>query len=375
MRNSNIELLRIVAMLAIIAHHYVVGSTVMELFDPLHPTANQIFFQLWGMWGKTAINVFVLITGYFMCESRLTAKRYCKILFEIVFYSWIMWFLLSVFGYDTITWKGAINRIFLCGITANPNGSFVGGFMWMYLMIPVMNVYIHAASKRNLFSFVGILLAMFTLCGTFLNANVYHHVFWYVTLYFVAAIIRIHPFKWMGRNIVCMPLFLGAMLLSVLSVLTFDFIGWRLYDAAWVYKWQYMVSDSHKILAFTVALLAFLVFKNLRMPQSRLINVVASTTFGVLLIHNATDGMRIWLWQDFVNVPAAYSMPLPSLIGYSVVVMLGVFVVCSALDYLRICIVGSAVLRLSQMADFMVTRGVAWHNCAKLLGRVCWLMR
>lgn len=65
-------------------------------------------------------------------------------------------------------------------------------------------------------------------------------------------------------------------------------------------------------------------------------NTVASTTFGVLLIHAASDGMRKWLWQDFVNVPAAYSMPLPMLIGYSVVVMVGVFAVCSALDYLRI---------------------------------------
>lgn len=30
-RSSNIELLRIVAMLAIVMHHYVVNSTVMEL--------------------------------------------------------------------------------------------------------------------------------------------------------------------------------------------------------------------------------------------------------------------------------------------------------------------------------------------------------
>ena len=85
MRSSNIELLRIVAMLAIVAHHYVVNSTVWEMFDPVRPTVNSIFLQLWGMWGKTAINVFVLITGYFMCQSRLTAKRYLKIFLQIIF--------------------------------------------------------------------------------------------------------------------------------------------------------------------------------------------------------------------------------------------------------------------------------------------------
>lgn len=334
MRSSNIELLRIVAMLAIIAHHYVVNSTVTRLFDPLHPTANQIFLQLWGMWGKTAINVFVLITGYFMCESRLTAKRYCKILFEIIFYSWVMWFVLSAFGYETITWKGVFNRLILLDITANQDGGFVPGFMWMYLLIPAMNVYIHAASKRNLYALCSILLAMFTLCGTVLHANVYHHVFWYCTLYFVGAAIRKYPFCWMSSIHICFGLLALAILSAWASVASLDcFIVIRGSTPVNTY---YFVSDSNKLLAFVVAVFAFLTFKNSRIPQSRFINAVASTTFGILLIHAATDGMRKWLWEDFVDVPGAYSMPLLLLIVYSVLVMLCVFAFCSAIDYLRI---------------------------------------
>ena len=55
-RSSNIELLRILAMMAIVAHHYVVNFSVVELFDPVHPTVNSIFLRLWGMWGKTMID-------------------------------------------------------------------------------------------------------------------------------------------------------------------------------------------------------------------------------------------------------------------------------------------------------------------------------
>lgn len=344
MRNSNIELLRIVAMLAIIAHHYVVNSTVTSLFNPLHPTANQIFLQLWGMWGKTAINVFVLITGYFMCESRLTVKRYCKILFEIIFYSWVMWFVLSAFGYETITWKGAFNRLILRDITANQDGGFVPGFMWMYLLIPAMNVYINAASRRNLYSLVFVLLVMFSVCGTFLNANVYHHVFWYVTLYIVGATIRKHPFAWMINIRLCLFGFFATVLLSLSTVLMADLMP--LLCAHPVITGYYFVADSHKCFAFIVAVFAFLTFKNLRLPQSRFINTVASTTFGVLLIHAANDGMRKWLWRDLVDVPAAYSMPLLSLVGYSIVAMLGVFAVCSMIDYLRIRFIESELFKL-----------------------------
>lgn len=261
-------------------------------------------------------------------------KRYLKILLEIVFYSWVMYFVLAFFGHETLTWAGICNRLFLRYVLSNQDGGFVPGFLWMYLMIPAMNVYHKAASRRNLYSYVGTLLTMFTICGTVLNANVYHNVFWYVTLYFVGGLIRIHPFEWMGRNKVCVSLFVGSVSVAIMSILMADIMA--ILYAYPVRTGYYFVADSHKIFAFMVALFAFLVFRNWHFPQSRFVNSVASTTFGVLLIHAATDGMRKWLWQDFVNVPAAYTMPFLGLVGYSVIVVFCVFVVCSALDYVRI---------------------------------------
>ena len=63
-RESGIELFRIISMLLIVAHHYVVNSGVLKIAnaDPL--SFNSIFLCLFGAWGKTGINCFVLITGY-----------------------------------------------------------------------------------------------------------------------------------------------------------------------------------------------------------------------------------------------------------------------------------------------------------------------
>lgn len=55
-RESNLELLRIVAMMAIIAHYYVVNSEITDLYDFSDINKNMIFLQIWGAWGKTAIN-------------------------------------------------------------------------------------------------------------------------------------------------------------------------------------------------------------------------------------------------------------------------------------------------------------------------------
>lgn len=68
-RNSNLELFRIVVMLTIVAHHYVVNSGLTAIDGPIlaNPlSVESIFLLIFGMWGKIGINCFVLITGYFM---------------------------------------------------------------------------------------------------------------------------------------------------------------------------------------------------------------------------------------------------------------------------------------------------------------------
>ena len=47
-RDSNFELFRIVLMLLIVAHHYVVNSGISQLYDFNHITGNMIFLQLFG---------------------------------------------------------------------------------------------------------------------------------------------------------------------------------------------------------------------------------------------------------------------------------------------------------------------------------------
>lgn len=73
-------------MLLIIAHHYVVNSGVWEVIRAEEPSIHSYYYYFLGMWGKTGINCFVLITGWFMCTSRITIRKFLKLLLEIEFY-------------------------------------------------------------------------------------------------------------------------------------------------------------------------------------------------------------------------------------------------------------------------------------------------
>ena len=95
------------------------------------------------------------------------------------------------------------------------------------------------------------------------------------------------------------------------------------------------MQDSNTFLAVTNGVCSFMFFKNLKVPQSRFVNTVAASTFGVLLIHANSDTMRRWLWKDMLNNVGAYSTSYFALHAIGSVV--GIFVICIVVDHLRIC--------------------------------------
>ena len=333
LRNSNLELLRIFAMLAIIAHHFVVNSTVNLQYNYLNPTTNQYFLEIWGMWGKTAINSFILISGYFLCKQALTWQRYVKLLAQIVFYNIVIYFIFIATGYEPLTLKGVYKS--LLGLLSYINHGFTASFMVFYAFVPIYNIVINNISQKQFRLFIiGIISAM-TIAQTFFFSPTMNEPVWYMSLYFIAAYIRIYPNRYTESLKFSTILFLFSTLLAVASVVCIMFLAdYRQLEFIGSNRY-FMGSESKKILAFIVGLSAFLVAKNVRPFASKFINTVAAGTFGVLLIHANSDTMRQWLWQDVCQVPKLFQGELPNLIFVAVIVPISVFAICSFIDYWR----------------------------------------
>ena len=85
MRSSNIELLRILGMITIVAHHLAVHSKINFAIDTAN--FNHWFLLFYQMGGKIAVNIFMIISGYFMVLS--TNAKIQKIKLMRKFY-WMM---------------------------------------------------------------------------------------------------------------------------------------------------------------------------------------------------------------------------------------------------------------------------------------------
>ncbi len=331
-RNSNLELYRIIVMLLIVAHHYVVNSGLWSVMAQAPHAAESIFLYLFGMWGKTGINCFVLITGYFMCQSTITVKKFLKLLLEVEFYKIVIYFIFILTGYEPFSIKGFLKAILpITQIASN----FTGCFLAFYLCIPFLNILVKNMNRQTHQYLLCLLLGIYTLLATFLPVSM-NYVSWFCVLYFIASYIRLYGLFPAIKKSQWGLLALGAIALSILTVL----IQLGL-SSSRPYRW---VSDSNALLAVVTSISLFMYFKEIEIKQSRFINWVGGSTFGVLLIHANSDTMRQWLWCDTLNNVGWYGSDHVYLHAIGSVLL--VFAVCITLDRLRILYVEKPVFKI-----------------------------
>lgn len=322
-RDSNLELFRILTMLLIVAHHFVVNSGLTAPDGPIYTapmSAHSLFLLLFGAWGKIGINCFVMITGYFMCKSQITAKKFAKLMLEWLFYRYAIYLIFLLTGYESFSVKGLL-------LTAVPiyqiSTNFTSCFIIFWLCIPFLNLLIHHMTERQHIYLLLLMSFTYVLLGT-IHTVTMNYVSWFGVLYLIASYIRLYPKPWMKSAKLCGFLLICLILISAASVV----ICTKMEKSSF-----YFVTDSNAMLAVFVGIFGFLFFKNIRIPYNKFINTVAASTFGVLLIHANSDTMRQWLWKDTLDNVGHYGDKLMPL--YAIACVVGVFAVCTIIDILR----------------------------------------
>ena len=162
-----------------------------------------------------------------------------------------------------------------------------------------------------------------------------NYVVWFCVIYIIAAYIRIHGFS---SNLSCYSwgiitlLMMGIAFLSIILILCSG--------RSWPY---FLVYDCNSVLAVAISVCSFMFFKSLNIKYSKFINVAGATTFGVLLIHDCNWEMRSWLWGDFCNCIGWFHK---NVYLHSIVCVLGVYIVCSIIDYFRLRYLERPLFRL-----------------------------
>ena len=328
-RDSNLELFRIITMLLIVAHHYVVNSGLTDADGPIYAdpiSGRSLFLLLFGAWGKIGINCFVMITGYFMCKSQITARKFAVLVGEWLFYRYVFYLIFIISGYEQfslITFVKTVIPIY------HINTNFVGCFVIFWLFIPFLNILINHMNEKQHIRLLLLSGFLYIVLGT-IHTVTMNYVSWFIVLYFISSYFRLYPKKCFSNVKLWGILALISVLISAISVVCCAWLGAKLERTAA----YFFVTDSNTFWAVAVGVCSFMFFKNVNIKYNKFINTVAASTFGVLLIHANSDTMRKWLWVDTLDNCGHYTsafMPL-----HAIGSVVGVFAVCVIIDMLRI---------------------------------------
>ena len=334
-RSAHLELYLIILMLGIIAHHYVVNSGLSNMMAANATSPNSIYLSVFGWFGKTGINCFLLITGFFMCKQKFSWQKLLKLYLEIKFYKFVIYGIFLATGYQSFSFTSLFKTVF--GIAYGMNGGFTTAFIALYIFIPFLNILIKHMTKKQHLAAIGVLVLIFTVTATFFfSSTAFEYFGWYLNMYLIGAFLRKYPMKILNNRKFLIIAFVLCNMIVWVSVVA----------SVWLpYAKYYFVADSNKIMALITSVVMFCLFKTIDIGSNRIINTIASSVFGVLLIHASSDAMRKFLWQDVVRCSDYYNVSFGKLLFHSVFSVVAIFVICVVIDQIRINLLEKPLFR------------------------------
>lgn len=167
-RNSNIEFLRILSMLMILGHHFV-GHGQFN-WGGVEVSVPYCWYLFLFMWGKVGVNVFVLISGYYLIDASeyVDIHKTMKIIGQVLFYS------ISISCVRLLLGESEINLSFIKDTFFPITYSlwwFASAYFVLYIVHPYINILLKRLTPLAFQKIVAIMLILWCVIPTFLGSQ------------------------------------------------------------------------------------------------------------------------------------------------------------------------------------------------------------
>lgn len=293
-RQSNFELLRIIAMLMVLGLHanffLLDVPTEMDFtISPVSAWTRSIFEFLCII----AVNVFVLISGWF--GIRPTIRGFANFIFQVLFVLGISYLGFILFDKCEVSLKGILS--IFCISSEN---WFIRAYVGLYILSPVLNSFIRSASKRQIEIFLVCFYSFQTIYGFILSESNFAHgysILSFIGLYVLAHYVRKYVAIRHGLSV--------YLIASLVNILLFRLTC--MYGIPQYYRMLLMSYNNPLNVIGAVGLVMW--FSKLKIPTNHTINTIARSSFAVYLFHVSYYGldrlyrpMLYYLYDQFSGV-------------------------------------------------------------------------
>lgn len=327
-RQSNFEILRIISMVLILIHHFSV-HTRWESSSGL--TNKKIFIEAIGFGGKLGVNIFLLISGFFLVGSVFKMKKVINLWLQVATYSigFYLLFALITRNPEMFTIRAFSAAFF--PITFNSYW-FMTTYFLLYLLSPYINILIEHMTKKQfiqLLIILGVFLSIMPTISNIISRYGTSEVgLWFILMYLVAAFIRKYPENFTKS---ATYYFFISFFLFILSIGIF--IGATIYNnsAESPISKEFIIGLYNPPFVL-LAIFLFLAFRNLNTFYNYWINVFGGATLGVYLIHD-NNQIRSRLWGIVYKLIGHFNGFV--FIFSTIVILTAIYVICTFVELLR----------------------------------------
>lgn len=349
-RDSNFEVLRIVAMMMVILQHIAVyGGWPIDMGQTFALSPDSFFIQFIYIFGKIGVWIFVLITGYYMVGSDSpVVPKFLKLLLQVFTTSVLIDVLFIVFAdvpADSVNWAGDLFPVI------HGNWWFASTYLIVLPFTPFVNRLLRALGRREHLTLIVLMLVIWCIIPTVTHSGMYgSFVMMFLLIYTIGAYIRLHPAAFERRAGFYGACALASVLVMALLIALVDLVGpvagFRPMESTTVW------GDERNFMVVAVAVFTFLAFRRLDLGHNRWINPVAATTFGVYLIQEH-HFFRGWI---FGQLDMGSHFGSPDMVPYVLLCMLGIFAICSVMEFVRMQTVERVTARIVPWLSRIVYR-------------------
>lgn len=318
-RQSNMELLRIIAMLGVVLLHanyvslgWIGASDVMS--RPL-----ESFFRMFAeQLCIVSVDVFVMISGWFGIKP--TLKGIANILYQVLFYGVVFLLVGILFGLPVP--KTEMLHVFWAG----GYYWFIPAYLGLYTLSPVLNIFVEKSKPETIikvlicFFLLQCLFGWLTELGTYRGGS---SLISFVGIYMLSRFVKLYSSRF--KNIEASKCFVSYLVFTLIPALL-AFFGMKYIDTAFC---PVKYSSPFVIAA---ALSLVLAFSKLEF-QSRAVNWAACSVLSIYLVHQ--HPMIMPLFKSLM-LGAYSSLGYLMYVPFALLAALLIGIVCILMDKIRI---------------------------------------
>lgn len=325
-RNTSFELMRILSMFMVCAFHWQLHG-YNDSISSSNLCVNQIISFVFGSWGILGVNLFFILSFYFLNKKKENSySKIIRLVIKVSFFGTTIYIIGILIGATNFSYIQMIKSIF--GVFAYQYW-FITVYIIILIIAPMLNKILAELSTRECHILLSIMIYV-TYCvswiiGSEIAGRLSCGITIYILIYTLENKINYNFFE--KYRILAIP----GIIVGILGEIVLSYLGG---NNPIFYKMIEKLQTTNSPYMLIISLFVFYIFKNMKLNYNRVVNFLGKYAVGAYLLHGGASFIKNYLWDGLFEVGKYYKLAPLEYISHYIICIILLFVVGVICDFI-----------------------------------------